>query len=120
MRNKLLFFLVFGLWFSCTVPEDEISMALIQSKLDEEAANYERLRLFNCRQSLMNDVEKMVDSIMINNLNFNIGEGLYFPSRPLKPPYIGRIKLNDTLRALPFLHISDTTLPEAVNIDSIN
>lgn len=91
---------------SCLPDEEVIDMSLVEQKLLEEGENYSKLRLFNCRQSLLVDVEKMVDSIMINNINFSIGQGILFPGRPYKPNYVGFIQLNDTIKARPFLSLS--------------
>lgn len=101
--KHLIWLFFFAFIVSCIPNEDEFNMDLIQKKLAAEGETYTKLRLFNCRQSLLVDVEKMVDSIIIHNLNFTVGAGIYFPSRPYKPNYIGNIRLNDSLIAKPFL-----------------
>lgn len=124
MKTKIALLSLCLMLVSCLPDEEAIDMNLVEQKLLEEGENYKRLRLFNCRQSLMVDVEKMVDSIMINNINFSIGEGILFPGRPYKPNYVGYIQLNDSLKARPFLTIpADSTNAPTKNeadTDSIN
>lgn len=122
MKNKAITFLLFFVIFtSCFNEEDEINLALINSKLEEESANYLKIRLFNCRQDVLREAEAFVDSIIINEMSFNIGGNLYFPNRPNKPGYIGKIQLNDTTRPKPFLDLSKIYLPTTTSIlDSIN
>ncbi|MCB0646558.1 MAG: hypothetical protein KDC49_07840 [Saprospiraceae bacterium] len=124
MKNKLSLLSFCLFLVACLPDETGIDMGLIEKKLYEEGENYKRLRLFNCRQSLMIDVEKMVDSIMINNINFSVGEGILFPGRPYKPNYVGYIQLNDTLKARPFLTVpedsTDAPTKNEVDTDSIN
>ena len=108
MKNKVFYLLLLcPLFFACLGNEDEIDHVLIEKKLLEEANNYKKLRLLNCREEVMNDAEMYVDSIMLHEINFNIGGNLAFPGRPMKPQYIGRISLNDTTKPRPFLDFSE-------------
>lgn len=95
-------------------------MALIQKKLKTETDNYYKLRMFNCREDVLRDAEMFVDSIMINEMSFNLGGNLYFPNRPNKPVYIGRIELNDSTRPKPFLDITLKDIPQKTQKDSTN
>lgn len=123
MKTKIALLSLILVFVSCLPDEEAIDMGLVEQKLLEEAENYKRLRLFNCRQNLLIDVEKMVDSIMINNINFSVGEGILFPGRPYKPNYIGYIRLNDSLKARPFLNVptdsADANNKNEVDTDSI-
>jgi len=106
--------------FSCLDTEDEFNMALIEEKLKTETENYYRLRLFNCREEVLRDAEMFVDSIMINEMSFNLGGNLYFPNRPNKPGYIGRIELNDSTKPKPFLDFTLKDIPQNSQKDSTN
>lgn len=123
MKNSLSltsFFICCISLYACLDNEDEFNMALIQNKLKTETDNYYKLRMFNCREDVLRDAEMFVDSIMINEMSFNLGGNLYFPNRPNKPGYIGRIELNDSTRPKPFLDITLKDIPQKTQKDSTN
>lgn len=81
MRVLFIAILVFGL-FSCENPEPEKSPKLIQEALQARLDKYARNKRNNCYNSLMSDAQKLVDSLVAEQLNLDT---IDFPRRPIKP-----------------------------------
>lgn len=85
--------------------QEELSAEYIQSKL-EVIRKEEWLK---CKQNTINDAEVYVDSIIYRSVNFNIGDTIKTPGKPIKPSKPFDVLKLDSTPIVPIL--KDTVSP---------
>lgn len=105
MKNKWCLALVV-LCFGCLESEIKTDFTVINKKLKKELAEYEKLKWYDCYNTIILDAEAYVDTILsVEYLNTSLEDGLDFPSRPTRPNHIGYIRLDDTTKKKPILNL---------------
>ena len=122
MNNKLiLFLLVISGFLSCLQDETEVDLDFIQAKLKKDLTEYRKLKWYDCNNTILLDAEAYVDTfLLVENVNASLEDGLIFPSRPSKPPYIGFIRLDDTTQKRPILNLLELKRKRILQRDTIN
>ena len=119
MKNKwCLALIVFCV--GCLETEIKTDYIVINKKLKKELAEYERLKWYDCYNTIILDAEAYVDTVLlIENLNASLEDGLNFPSRPIRPNHIGFIRLDDTTKKKPILNLLELRRKKYENKDTI-
>lgn len=74
---------------------------IVAEYLKERLDSYMATRKKNCIKEILEDAEAHVDSTIINEINIHVLDTLIFPEKPIKPPYPGKIILDDTTKIAP-------------------
>lgn len=92
--------------------QQELMNAYIEDKLAEKRAEEWR----KCMKKVVVDAERYVDSIIYQQVNFNIGDSLRAPGKPMRPS-----KPFDTLvlDSTPIVPMLIDTLPRKKILDSL-
>lgn len=119
MRSKYLY-IGFILFLSgCLEDESQVNYAVIQKKLSKEINEYKSLKWYDCYNTIIIDAEAYVDTVLlIESLNASLDDGLIFPFRPLKPNFIGPIRLDDTTQKKPILNLLELRKNEIKILDT--
>jgi hypothetical protein len=104
---------------SCFGDPNQIDHDLIKNKLEKEIADFINLKVYDCRNNILLDAELKVDSLLVDTLNAQIAQGLYFPNRPNRPKHVGFIYLDDSTKKVPILDRDKLTFGKVINLDSI-
>lgn len=121
MNNRIICFLfiIFGL-SGCLEDRPEIDQAFIRSKLKKDLAEYKKLKWYDCHNTILLDAEAYVDTfLLVENVNASLEDGLIFPRRPVKPPYIGFIRLDDTTQKRPILNLLELKRKRILERDTL-
>lgn len=74
---------------------------LMQERYDKAVKSYFEERRKKCLESILNDAETYVDSVIINEINILLLDTIIFPEKPVKPTYPDTIILNDSVLIQP-------------------
>ena len=120
--NSSRWFLFISLAFSfhsCLEDQTMTDHALIQSKLKKDLEAYRVLKWYDCTNTIILDAEAYVDTfLLVENVNASLEDGLMFPARPQRPPYIGYILLDDTTKKTPILNYLESKRKKRVLRDT--
>jgi hypothetical protein len=90
------------LFFSFQQNDNENSFTpLMQERYDKAVKNYFEDRHKKCLETILNDAESYVDSVIINEINILLLDTIIFPEKPAKPSYPDTIILNDSVLIQP-------------------
>ena len=102
--NKLVFTIlssVFLLSFFQEQTEYERFTPLMKERYDSAVNEYLSNRRTKCFESILEDAESYVDSVIINEINILLLDTIIFPQKPQKPNYPDTIILNDSINIKP-------------------
>jgi hypothetical protein len=121
MNNKLLFILLITSgFFACIEDRTDSDQAFVMAKLKKDLAEYKKLKWFDCTNTILLDAEAYVDTfLLVENVNASLEDGLIFPQRPAKPPYIGFIRLDDSTQKKPILNLLELKKKRILERDTL-
>jgi hypothetical protein len=121
MNNKILFILLVTLGFyACIEEQTDIDEAFVMAKLKKDLVEYKKLKWFDCTNTILLDAEAYVDTfLLVENVNASLEDGLIFPRRPAKPPYIGFIRLDDSTLKRPILNLLELKKKRILERDTL-
>ena len=121
MNNKLyLLLLVTSGFFACTEEQSDSDQDFVMTKLKKDLAEYKKLKWFDCTNTILLDAEAYVDTfLLVENVNASLEDGLIFPRRPTKPPYIGFIRLDDSTQKKPILNLLELKKKKILERDTL-
>lgn len=91
-------------FFACSpeVDREAQMQALVEQTVAERVATYERVRLQRCREEVLEEANRRLDSILIEQATLQAGTGMK-PPRPNRPGRPDIRQLEDTLPLKPLL-----------------
>ncbi len=115
-RNKALLILSCLILMSCQKDDDRI---LAQRKIDQQISD--RLNVFinlekkRCEVKIMEEANRIADSILRESPVFIMLDSLQRPPVPLKPIRPEFEKRKDSIRIVPIIPLKDSILPDTIS-----
>ncbi len=103
MNSKVSFFIlaILCLAISCQESIDNDDEKIIRAKLKEKNLRYTNDILKICRQGIIQNAERYVDSLFAEQIQLTLNDTIYFPSKPERPATKDTVTWNDTIRIAP-------------------
>jgi len=89
---------------SCTELEEtqlNINNPRIRKSLEDRIKDYETEYLINCRRDMVEKAGVYVDSLIAEEINYQLSDSIVFPPKPDRPAWPGVIVLSDNEKAKP-------------------
>ena len=97
--------------------------ALVEQTVRDRIENYKQVRMERCREDMLVEASRRVDSIMILEATLNSGSGAK-PPRPNRPSRPDMRRLDDTLPVRPLLPTDslemDSVKQDTIQVDTIS
>jgi hypothetical protein len=74
---------------------------MIRSKLEEKNQRYTNDILKICRQGIIQNAERYVDSLFAEQIQLTLNDTIYFPLKPERPLIKDTVTWNDTISIVP-------------------
>jgi len=103
-RIHILAFL-FLILISCNTENAGPDYQKIDRALKTKNEIYVTEILGNCKNEMIRKAEVYVDSLIIEIINLQLSDSIFFPEKPLKPQYQGPVIISDTVIARPIFPI---------------
>lgn len=103
MKSKYLLYL-FAISFLCFSCQEEINhddQEIINIKLKEKNRRYSNDILKICRQEIVQNAERYVDSLFAEQIQLTLNDTIYFPLKPERPVIRDTASWNDTIKIKP-------------------
>jgi hypothetical protein len=121
MSNKWLYISFLFLFLGCLEDENQVNYTIIENKLKKELNEYKNLKWYDCYNTIILDAEAYVDTVLlVESLNASLDDGLIFPLRPLRPGFIGSIRLDDTTMKKPILDLIEFRKEQIEKRDTVD
>ena len=99
-KTYIILFSLFAALLLCSFAKNKIKSQeqLMQEYIDEKLQEARTIALKKCRENTIKDAVEFVDSIIINQNNFDFGDSIDLPAKPIKPvrPF-DTLKLDSTI-----------------------
>lgn len=85
-------------------PQEDVISPLVQKAIDAKLAKYRQTIKKKCRKRAIEAAEIYVDSLVAEELKFQAGDTMFFPSKPMRPGLPEKIILNDSTGIKPIIN----------------
>jgi len=96
-----IFFLALLLCLSCQEEINRDDMKIINEKLEEKNRRYTNDILKICRQEIVQNAERYVDSLFAEQIQLTLNDTVYFPLKPERVVTKDTSVWNDTVKIKP-------------------
>lgn len=109
IKHIIILLLAIGLSSACLRERDRSAevQALIEQTVEERLANYKRIRMERCRENIIKEANRIVDSLLIVEARRE-KDTLQRPPKPARPEKPELKTLDDTTKVKPLLPPEDT------------